>query len=439
MKPAPISAARPAPPLHIGMIAGGGSLPVEIARSVTSRGGTVHAVMIEGEADDALRNFPHTVLNWAELGHAVAALKRAGMRDMVMVGRMSRPSFLTAKPDFGFLFSLPRIVKALRSGGDDAVLRGVVRLFETRGLNVHGVSDVAPELLLTEGPIGFQRPRAEDISDIAIGMALIGRLGAYDIGQAAVVTQGRIEGIEAAEGTDRMVARVAEARLAAGAGVTRLRTGVLVKRAKPGQDRRLDMPAIGPQTVAGAVNAGLAGIAGLSGEVLAAGRFEMVERADRAHVFVSGVTVTSEPPRSRAQAIEPIVFGRIAVPTERTNDVERGVRILGELAEFDTGSALVLARGRVIAVGTSEPAMDVLLRARPYIRRKKREAIMIIGANEAIDEALVRASAAAGIGGIIVMYGPGDGPAHKGPVLDVADRFDMFMAGAAIDPKVAAF
>ena len=118
----------------LGIIAGGGSLPLEIARSVCARGGRVHIVMIDGEADEALRNFPHTVLNWAELGRAIRSLKRAGIKDMVMVGRMSRPSLRTAKPDFGFIRSLPKIMRALKAGGDDAVLRGVVGLFETRGL-----------------------------------------------------------------------------------------------------------------------------------------------------------------------------------------------------------------------------------------------------------------------------------------------------------------
>ncbi|MEQ1717882.1 MAG: UDP-2,3-diacylglucosamine diphosphatase LpxI [Hyphomicrobium sp.] len=433
---------KSASPLHLGIIAGGGSLPAEIARSVTGRGGSVHIAMIEGEADDALRTFPHTVLNWAELGRAVRVFKRAGVKDMIMVGRMSRPSFKTAKPDFGFLFSLPKIIKALRAGGDDAVLRGVVRLFEARRFRVLSVADVAPELLIAEGPLGFHRPIGADEADVARGMSLISALGRYDIGQAVVVSNGKIEGIEGAEGTDRMVRRIGDLRTAAGIDVASLRSGVLVKRPKPGQDTRLDLPAIGPETVEGAVQSGLSGIAGLTGEVLAANRYEMVDRADRAQIFITGVGAADPgAPASPEPAprIEPIVFGRLAIPPERVSDVENGVRIMGALADFATGSALVIAGGRVVAVGAGESSADVIQRARSYFNRKRRNAVLIVGASEALDEALIRAAAAAGLAGVIVMFGPGDGPRHKGPVLDVADRFQMFIAGAAADPRVAAF
>lgn len=435
---------EPKPPARIarcGMIAGGGSLPVEIARNLTARGAKIHVVMIEGEADDALRAFPHTILNWAELGRAVGALKRAGMTDMIMVGRMSRPSFRTARPDFGFLFSLPRILKALRAGGDDAVLRGVVRLFESRGLNVLSVADVTPELLVAEGPLGFHAPQAADGADIARAMALIAALGRYDIGQAAIVARGRVEAIEGAEGTDRILARVRALRIEAGHDPATLRAGVLVKRPKPGQDTRLDLPAIGPETVEGAIAAGLAGIAGLTGAVLSAHRFEMVERADRAQLFIAGVSAPETPPRETGPhgAIEPILFARTGIPPECAGDVVKGVRIMGVLSEFSTGSALIVAGGRVLSVGASEPPLEVLKRAQPYINRKRRNAVLIIGAREAIDEPLMRLAASAGLAGVIVMFGPGDGPPHKGPVLEVADRFGLFVAGAAADPKAAAF
>ena len=422
----------------LGIIAGGGSLPLEIARSVTGRGGRVHIVMIDGEADEALRNFPHTVLNWAELGRAVRSLKRAGIKDMVMVGRMSRPSLRTAKPDFGFIRSLPKIMRALKAGGDDAVLRGVVNLFETRGLNVLSVADVAPELLVDEGPLGFHPPQASDIGDIEKGMGLIAALGRFDIGQAVVVTGGDVEAIEGAEGTDRMIARVEEMRQASGADLMSLRRGVLVKRPKPGQDTRLDLPAIGPETVDGAIKAGLSGIAGLAGEVLAASRFEMVERADRAQIFIAGTRGYETPPEAPMGPIEPILFGRVSVPLERLHDVERAVRIMGVLGDFETGSALVITNGHVLAVGARETPIEVIARARPHLGRKRKAAILVIGAHEALDEALIRTAAAAQMSGIVMMFGRGDGPRHKGPILDIADRFGLFIAGAAADPKDAA-
>ena len=247
-------------------------LPREVAHSVVNRGGSVHIVMLEG-ADPALETFPHTRVNWAQLGRATAALKRAGVREILVLGAGARPSFRNARPDFAFIRSLPAVLRLLKAGGDDAVLRGLLGVLEAQGLTVVGVGDVAREQLIAEGALTEHSPSPEDAADIEKGFALIAALGRYDIGQAAIVTDGRIEAIEGAEGTDRMLKRVAEARRIAD---RRGRRGVLVKRPKPGQDLRVDLPAIGPNTVRNADAAGLAGIAVMAGHVLAAKRSEMI-------------------------------------------------------------------------------------------------------------------------------------------------------------------
>ena len=152
--------------LRVGIIAGGGSLPLEIARSVAARGGFVHIVLIEGQAQGALRSFAHTDASWAEVGKAIKAFKRAGITDIVMVGRMVRPRFKTARPDFGFIRSLPSILRIFRAGGDDAVLRAVISMFERRGLKVRGVGEIAPELLVSDGAMTDLLPTDEDAADI---------------------------------------------------------------------------------------------------------------------------------------------------------------------------------------------------------------------------------------------------------------------------------
>ncbi len=431
-RPALGAAGKRNPVDRIGIIAGGGSLPLEIARSVAGRGGYVHVVMIEGEADSALRTFPHEILNWAELGRAARSFKRAGLTDIIMVGRMSRPSFKTARPDFGFLASLPQVMKALRAGGDDAVLRGVVGLLESRRLRVLGVADVAPELLISDGPLSFQRPSGADEIDIAKGLALVGALGPYDIGQAVIVTDGIVEAIEGAEGTDRMIARVRDRRLEGGLDLARVRKGVLVKRPKPGQDTRLDLPAIGPDTVAAAAEAGLAGIAGMTGEVLAASRFEMIAGADRAGLFVAGVAGPEQDAYLENSYVDPIVFGNTSIPAAAEADVAKGVYAISELARLSTGTALVIADGRVLAVGAEESAEDVLYRAAAFLRRKRRSAVVILGPQTALDAKLIEAAAHIGLQGVILTFGAGDGPRHTGPILDIADRLRLFVAGTPI-------
>ncbi len=425
-------------PQPVGIIAGGGSLPVEVARSVTGQGGVVHVVMVEGEASDQLRAFPHTIVNWAELGHAIKAFKKAQVQRLVFVGKMARPSFLTAKPDFGFGFAFPKITRALRAGGDDAVLRGVVGLFEARGLKVESVADVAPELLIGDGTIGVHRPSGFDEVDIERGMALITALGRFDIGQGAVVNSGEIEAIEGAEGTDRMLTRVAHYRAGAeAAGEGAIRGGVLVKRPKPTQDLRIDLPAVGPDTVDGARIAGLDGVAALSGFVLAANRLELVQRADRNFVFVTGVPGKAAEPGSsetQSRAVEPVVFGRFKVKKPaHVADVTRGIDIMSTLAAFNTGSALVVVNGRVLSVGTFESPQDVLARASALRRNKRRrDGVVVIGPREAVSEEIVTAAASAGLAGVIIAFGDADRPPHRGPVVAHADQLGMFIAGAGI-------
>lgn len=421
----------------VGIIAGGGSLPVEVARSITGRGGLAHIIMVEGEASDQLRAFPHNVVNWAELGHAIKAVKRSGATSIVVVGKMARPSFLTAKPDFGFGLAFGKIWKALRAGGDDAVLRGVMGLFESRGLKVVSVADVAPELLIGEGTIGVHRPSGFDDVDIERGFALIAALGEFDIGQGAVINAGEVEAIEGAEGTDRMLARVAEFRaLSEQAGEGTIRGGVLVKRPKPTQDLRVDLPAIGPDTVDGVRAAGLDGIAAMTGYVLAANRLELVQRADRNFVFVTGIpaTLTAEKSAATHFTVDPVVFGRFKLKKpSHVADVTRGVRIMSVLSSFGTGSALIIVDGRVLSVGTFESPEMVLARARDLRRRNRtRQGVLIIGPREALSEPMITAAAEAGLAGIIVTYGSADRPPHKGPVVAHADGVGLFIAGAGI-------
>jgi DUF1009 family protein len=421
-------------PLRVGIVAGGGNLPVEIARSVQNRGGFVHAVMIEGQAQGTLRSFPHTDASWAEVGKVVKAFKQAGVKDIVLVGKMVRPRFKTAKPDFGFLRALPSVMRVFRAGGDDAVLRAVISMFENRGLTIRGVGDIAPELLVGDGVMTDMRPSASEDADIAKGLSLIAALGRHDIGQAAVVTDGVIEAIEGAEGTDGMVARVAKQRRDAPGDPVIHSRGVLVKRPKPGQDLRVDLPTIGPDTVQQVADARLSGIAAMSGYVLAASRFELIHAAERERVFVAGVQGAADapPPLSR-QPIEALVFGGIDPSASMQADVQRGMRIMGTLARFNTGSAVVIRNGRVLSIGAHEAPKSVIERAAGFTGTSgKRAGAAVIGPRESLDEAMIEAAAAAGLSGLVVMFGREVRPQQKGAVAAKADALGLFIAGADI-------
>jgi DUF1009 family protein len=272
----------------LGIIAGQGSLPSLLAEAVSSRGFPLHIVGIRGEARDDIEKFPHTWVKWGEIGKMFRALNDIGCKDLLIIGGVTRPDFSNFRLDLGAIKTLPFIL-SLSKGGDDHVLSRVVRYFEEKGYRVHGVGDVAPELLAGEGVLGKNAPTAEDQADIDMAVRVVAALGRLDIGQAAVVARGYVLAVEAAEGTDAMLARCAELRQSGRTG-RRGAVGVLVKVPKPGQEERVDLPTIGPDTVKKAAAAGLAGIAVAAGHVLMAERAATIAAADGHGLFLLGVS-----------------------------------------------------------------------------------------------------------------------------------------------------
>jgi hypothetical protein len=191
---------------------------------------------------------------------------------------------------------LPRIIKAF-AGGDDHMLKRISRIVEDRGFRLLGAHEVAPEILVPAGQLGRHAPTERDRADIAVGQALLAVNGPFDIGQAVVVAGNRVIAIEAAEGTDRMLARIAQLRREGGLKLPD-KSGVLVKAPKPSQDRRFDLPSVGARTIEAAAAASLAGIAVEARGAVTADLSEMVRQADVAGLFVVGVPA-GEPTRGQ--------------------------------------------------------------------------------------------------------------------------------------------
>ena len=265
---------------RLGIIAGGGTLPRLLVEAGRSSGRDPFVLCLEGFADEKdYADVGHATAPVAKVGRIVEALKSAGCRDLVLAGRMRRPDFRTLVPDFRGVSLLAKLVGAR---GDDAILRIVIEDLEKDGFKVLGVDDILSDLLASEGPIGKHDADARARSDIARGVAVLRALGDLDVGQAATVQDGIVLRIEAAEGTDGLLERTAHlARRGQG--------GVLVKLKKAGQERRADLPAIGPDTVKGVASAGLAGIAVEVGGALVLDREEVARLADDAGVFVVGI------------------------------------------------------------------------------------------------------------------------------------------------------
>jgi DUF1009 family protein len=271
----------------LALICGGGTLPVAVADSVARRGRDVVLFALRGHADPALvARYPHRWLRIGQLGAFTRLARAAGCRDVVWIGALVRPTLWSLRPDFLALTLLPKIIRAYR-GGDNHLLTGVSRLFEEQGFRLVGAHEVAPEILVPEGALGRVDASPGDREDIAFGFAYLQASGAFDLGQAVFVAGKRIWAVEAAEGTDKLLALVAQLRAGGRIGVPP-GVGALVKAPKPGQDQRFDLPSIGPRTVAGVAAAGLAGIAVVSGKTVIADAEAVVREADRSGIFVVG-------------------------------------------------------------------------------------------------------------------------------------------------------
>ncbi|AQS41459.1 MAG: Hypothetical protein BHV28_07590 [Candidatus Tokpelaia hoelldobleri] len=240
------------------VIAGNGRLPVAVANALRDTGQNPFLVLLRGEADKQLYDFEHCEISVVEFARLIESMQKAGVRNVVLAGGIvSRPHWRDLRFDIPTLKALPRLFRAL-GRGDDALLRAFIGLVESYGFRVVGAHQVVPVLLAPRG-VRLTRKKAGKTEERNIEQATEAarQLGVLDVGQGAVAVGGRVVALEGAEGTDNMLKRVAEMRQER--RIPR-EGGVLVKTMKPTQDKRADLPAIGPQTVKNAHQAGLYGI-----------------------------------------------------------------------------------------------------------------------------------------------------------------------------------
>ncbi len=271
----------------LGIVAGGGELPLAIAESARENGREVFVVGLLGSADEWVSSYPHEWASLGEVGKVIKALHAHDCAEVLLAGKLERPNFSSLKLDAKGVLAVPRVIAAARKG-DDALLRAVVDLFEREGFHIVGTSEAAPGLLAPPGQIGRIAPSEESEADIVSAFRIVRAMGALDIGQAAIVCGGLALAVEAAEGTDAMVARIASLPEHF-RGTPARRRGVLAKAPKPIQDRKTDLPVIGVQTVQGAAAVGLAGIAVEAGGALILGKRAVIEEADKLGLFLVGV------------------------------------------------------------------------------------------------------------------------------------------------------
>jgi len=270
----------------LALIAGGGALPVSVAARCEAEGRPVFLIRLAGFADPHLAHYPGIDAGMAEIGKILSAMKKADCKAVCLAGTVSRPDFKTLKPDFKGAMVLPGIISAATKG-DDALLRKILSLFEAEGYAVEGADDILGGETLPAGALGRIQPSAEHLADLRKALHVAEKSGELDIGQGAVVCDGLVLAVEAQEGTDAMLMRVAglPADLRGSAAA---RKGALGKAPKPIQDLRVDMPVMGARTIEMAAAAGLAGVGGVAGKLIVIDRPALIEAADRLGLYVWG-------------------------------------------------------------------------------------------------------------------------------------------------------
>lgn len=270
-------------PPKLGILAGGGDLPAQLIAACRSAGREFYVIAFEGQANrGAIGDAPHAWVRLGAVGKALELLREAGVEELVLAGAIKRPSLTAIRPDRRALRFLATLGKAAL--GDDSMLRAIVRALEEEGFRVVGPDTVLDDLLAVEGVYGAHAPDEASRRDIAKGVEAARGIGLLDIGQAAIVQDGVVLGVEDSAGTDALIERCA-ALIGEGPG------GVLVKTRKPQQDERVDLPTIGVATVETASRAGLRGVAVEAGGALVVDRAAVVTAADKAGLFVVGVAV----------------------------------------------------------------------------------------------------------------------------------------------------
>ena len=268
----------------LGIIAGGGAIPRDLINFCKENKRDYFVIAIEGNADRDLidETIPHAWIRIGQAGTGFKKLAEEKVEEVVMIGTIKRPTLKDLVPDMRTTAFFAKV--GMKSLGDDGILRALVKEIESEGMVVRGIHEVLPELLIKKGVLGKVKPSKQAKEDIRRAVEVATELGRLDVGQAVIVQQGLVLGVEGIEGPGELIRRCGEYKRK-GEG------GVLVKVRKPQQDMRVDLPTIGDKTVQAAYDSGLSGICLHSGNGLIVNEKETIKLADKLGIFVLGLDV----------------------------------------------------------------------------------------------------------------------------------------------------
>ena len=410
----------------IGILAAGGEVPVEVAKQIVHNSGSVFIVGIDANTSHDIAIFPHARISLGQLGKMLALFRQHHCRRLVIVGSLSRPDILKLRLDFGVLLNLPAVLSMLK-GGDDQVLRRVVVFFEAQGFEVVGIPDVAPGLIADRGTLAGAEPTASEQQDAIVGYELIHKLGPLDIGQAVVIDDGCVRAIEGVDGTDAMLGRLVSAQ------ASLVRRGTLIKAAKPGQELRVDLPTIGPATVAACDKAGLKRITVEAGRSVIVQRETTFAEANRTGIGVWGLpaTVKKSAPVNCAtplQAANLACLTSLRAAEKHLADAVKGLAAIRVLQGYNAAPSVIVARQHILAVNVAEPYGAFIERAVSLRQwggkgRHKREGLMVLSSLGGITGAHLKTLASARFAGLAIERG--ETVSHE--LLTIAEYHGLFI------------
>lgn len=264
---------------RLGIIAGAGRLPALLVERCRRDNIHPYIIALKGQADPALCiGLDHTVLRLGAAGDLFRYLRLNDITDVVMIGAVRKPSLLDLRPDLYATRFLAKV--GFATLGDNSLLSAIKKQMQREGITVHGVHTFLPDILMTEGLIGGVPPTTAQLGDIDAGINASQSLGRDDRGQSVIVLNGAVIGEEGPEGTDALI----DTKGARGA--------ILVKTCKPQQDKDIDLPTIGPETVRHCAAQGMAGIALQAGSAFIVDKETVADLAQQLGLFVIGIQVT---------------------------------------------------------------------------------------------------------------------------------------------------
>ena len=270
--------------MKVGLIAGDGSFPLEVAKSISQKNKEIFIIAIKGSASKDIERYPHLWIRIGQIGKAIRALKENNCKELILIGGVKKPNVWLLRPDFGALKLFFKLI-ILPIKGDASILKTLLNFLEKDNkFKVVGAEKYISYLLMSKGLIAGEKINEQANIDIDIAVENCKNIGSKDIGQACVVVNGQIIASEDSLGTDKMLRGIISKE------IRFHNEGVLVKLAKPIQDRRVDLPAIGMQTIKLAKEIGLCGIAIEEKSSFISNKERVIKFAKKNNIFIFGLS-----------------------------------------------------------------------------------------------------------------------------------------------------